>query len=121
MSSQTSLWAQHDFHGKVVDVLRRYPDKFLTAYQLAIEMERTFERGVDYPNWPVGGAGLGAHSSLTQYLAGELSYRIEHGEITEIESGRLSHRHISRLTFDENRVGATTLRSRDSQSIFRLR
>ena len=68
MSSRTSIWAEHDFHGKVVGILRNRPGEFLTAYQLAIEFESNFRRGVDYPDWNVGGEGFGRDSSLTFYL-----------------------------------------------------
>ncbi len=123
MSSGTSRWEQYDFHGKVVGILRNRPGEFLTAYQLAIEFEHTLNRGVDYPDWAVGGEGLGMHSSLSQYLALELSQRIGSSEITEIEVSRLSHLHMTRLAFDNNgvEIRASTVSSRTNQTIFRHR
>ena len=79
MTSASNLWTQYNFHGKAVEVLRRRPGEFLTAYQLAIDFELTFRRGVDYPDWSVGGEGQGMHSSLSQYLARWLSQKISSG------------------------------------------
>ncbi len=124
MSSDQTYWERYDIHGKVVDVLRSRPGEFLTAYQLAIELEHAFERGVDYPShWVVGGEGLGNQNSLTQYLALWLSRKIGNGEITDIELARLSHLHISDLAFSNRseKIGATTLSSESNQTIYRLR
>ena len=122
MSTGTSYWTRYDIHGKVVEVLRRYPGKFLTAYQLAIEIAQNYRPGVDYPDYPVGGEGSGSPFSLTQYLANQLPDKIE-SEIPDIEMARLSHSHMNRLVFNYNRqeIRASTISSWDSQAIFRIR
>ncbi len=122
MSLGQTYWERYDIHGKVVEILRSRPGEFLTAYQLAIEFEHAFERGTDYPDYAVGGEGGGSDSSMTFYLAGQLSDRIDRGEVTEIECARLSHLHMARLAFkNEGReIGATTISSRDSQFIFKI-
>ena len=122
MSTGNSLWAQYDFHGKVVEILRRYPDKFLTAYQLAIEIAQNYQRCVDYPDYPVGGEGSGNGFTLTLYLANQLPDKIG-TQIFDIEMARLSHSHMSRLAFNSNgqEIRATTIQTWDSQAIFRIR
>ena len=122
MTQPSTLWERHEIHRKATQILRSRLGEFLTAYQLAIEFERTFDRGTDYPDYAVGGEGGGSDSSMTFYLAGQLSDRINRGEVTDIECARLSHLHMKRLTFENEgpEIGATTIRSRDSQFIFRI-
>ena len=120
--SSDSYWSRHDFHGKIVGVLRRYPGKFLTAYQLAIEIEQNYRRGVDYPDYPVGGEGSGSSQTLTQYIANQLPYRIEI-DPSDIEMARLSHSHIGQIVFSNEgkEIRASTISSWDSQAIFRIK
>ena len=111
---------RHDFPRKAVEILRKRPGEFFTAYQLAIEIEQTFQRGIDYPDWPVGGEGLGEHSSLAQYLARFLPPRVRNGQVTEIQVAYLSHLHMTNLTFSNggDAIRASTLSSEERQTLF---
>ena len=79
---------------------------FLTAYQLAIEFDRRAPEIRRDKGWPIGGLGVGQHTSLAQYLARQLSRRIESGSITDIEGGFLSDLRLADLSFDLGRGGA---------------
>ncbi len=73
---------------------------FLTAYQLAIEYDRRFPELCEQLGFPVGGSGSGVHQSLSQWLARNLSQRIDNGEIEDIEGGFLSDLHVACIAFD---------------------
>lgn len=91
---------------------------FLTAYQLAIEYHRQFGDLPGEPCLPIGGSGTGAHRSMAQQLARELSQRIRSGDIQDIEGGFLSSRNLSNIAFIG--VGEIIRPSVKDISIFRL-
>ena len=96
---------------------------FLTAYQIAIEFAEQFPDDVRRTGLPIGGRGTGQHSSLAQYIARELSRRIENHEILDIEGSFLSNRHLVGISFD-NRGAVIDSSLTDSQfdlSMFRMR
>ena len=106
-----SNWQEFRFRDRINEILAdvRYfnPDHhfgrpFLTAYQIAIEFARRYQDDYARFDLPVGGEGTGQHNSLTQYVAQQLSARINSGEITDIEGGFLSNRHLRDITFDND-------------------
>ena len=78
---------------------RGYP--FLTAYQLAIELDRRAPCVCRETGWTVGGRGSGGQKSLADYLAQMLTTR----QLDDIECGRLAWQHIAELYFDRRRGG----------------
>ena len=129
MSSYQTIWEQYNFTGKVIEILSRFPSPqndrddeptFLTAYQLAIELKEGYIAGIDIPDWPVGGEGLGEHNSLAQYLARYLPPKVRNGEIDGIRVAYISHEHMNALAFSTRSgpVRATTLSSEKTQTIF---
>ena len=72
----------------------------MTAYQLAIELQRRHPATVEAIGKPLGGAGTGQRNSLAQYLAQQLSVRIKAQDADNaVEGAFLSSRHVKDLTF----------------------
>lgn len=72
---------------------------FLTAYQIAIEFARRHPDIVDAMGVPIGGKGTGCHTSLTQYLAGQLSRIVKAHPDGPIEGAFLSNQHLDDISF----------------------
>lgn len=124
-----SYWDDFAIEERVLDILRTVDSQghhlgrpFLTSYQIAIEFDRRHHEIVINLNLPVGGAGVGQRSSLAQYLARELSQRIQSREMTGIEGGFLSSQHLEDISFEgRDRVFHSSLMdSPIGVSMFRL-
>lgn len=104
-----SLWSQHDLANKVVQILtdvhcnnvvHHFGRPYVSAYQIAIEMQRRFPETVAAIGKPIGGARTGQHSSLAQYLSNELSKQIKAtGAGHEVEGAFFSNENVSEITF----------------------
>lgn len=112
-----NYWQTHGIEERVIAILREtrgHPEghhfgrPFLTAYQLAIEFNRRHPEVAKAMGKQVGGAGIGEHTSLAQYLAGQLSRRIKLGELPMIEGGLLSDTNLKAISF---RNGAEIIES----------
>lgn len=105
-----SIWGDHDLSSKVREVLESVPlhdephhfgTPYMSAYQIAIELSRRYPTTVDAIGKPIGGAGIGQHNSLAQYLGNELSKQIrQQGGRHFAEGVFLSNLHVQRVTFD---------------------
>ncbi len=125
-----SLWQEYDIGELVAQILRNAANSsdehhlgsaFLTAYQIAIEFDRLHHEIVIRIDLPIGGAGAGQHTSLSQYLARELSRRIRNGEIENIEGGFLSNLHLDNITFQhgDNLITSSLTGTQSALSMFR--
>lgn len=96
---------------------------FLTAYQLAIKFARMFQPEAIELDFPIGGEGVGQRNSLAQYLAGQLSQRIEKNEITDIEGAFISNNNLNEISFDNNgdTIVSSLTNTEYDLSMFRLR
>ena len=123
-------WQRLEIESKVLCVLADAPEHdpthhfgrpFLTAYQLAIEFEARHPAEAAIIG-PVGGAGIGQHTSLSQYLAHELSRRIKSGELPQVEGGFLSNLHLHDVSFGHppNTIHSSLTKSQFELSMFRL-
>jgi hypothetical protein len=95
---------------------------YLTAYQLAIKVDRAHPDLKKHFGGVVGGAGIGRHNSLAEYLAGRLTQLA--GEDFPIERAALSNAHTIEMVFrdaDGGRVASSLIESGDPLSMFRLR
>ncbi len=126
-----SQWDSLNIQECVATILSRVPESehhfggrpFMTAYQIAIEFAH------DYPNQflqlrkEVGGKDTGLRTSVSQYLANELSRKILARQITNIEGAFLSNRHINKLSFHNapRDVESSISGNRASLSMFRYR
>ena len=73
---------------------------FMTAYQLAIKLDRAHPEVGRALGVEIGGNGTGSRNSLAQYLARELSRRInEAGEAYPVEGAFLSNDHVTALHY----------------------
>lgn len=101
-------WEQYDIEGKVINILQKVqshnPDHhfgkpFLTAYQLAIAFANEYPKATEAIGWPIGGAGVGQHNSLAQYLALELSRHIKADPAFPVEGAFLSDNDLKAISF----------------------
>ena len=106
-----SFWDEHDLDDKVLEALRdvtivnpgghHFGRPYMTAYQLALKLDRLHSEVKDALGVDVGGAGTGSRNSLAQYLARELSVRIKrNGDSYPVEGAFLSNNHVRSLTYD---------------------
>ena len=126
-----SIWQEHDVQGRIVEVLSDVPDDghhfgrpFMTAYQLAIEVDRRHPELATALNVTVGGAGTGVRTSLAQYLAGELSRRILQNPNHPVEGAFLSGKDELEIRYagpDGNDVVSSLTGSGWPLSMYRLR
>ena len=129
-----SIWEQHDLTTKVVEVLHgvhcnndqhHFGRPYITAYQLAIELQRVHPETADAIGKPLGGSGVGQHNSLAQYLANELSRRIKaQGAYFPVEGAFLSNENARSMTFtaaNGDAVTSSLVGTGFDLSLFRLR
>jgi hypothetical protein len=127
-----SHWQDLNIEDKVFQILRDIPNvapehhlgcPFLTAYQIAIEFAQRHPDDFELLDLPIGGADIGQHNSLAQYLANQLSININAGILTRIEGGLLSNQHIKELSFhnDAAIIHSSLTSIGFTLSIFRLR
>lgn len=106
-----TIWEQYNLEERILNILDvRYshgPDHhlgrpFLTPYQIAISFKEQYQSDFDAIGMPIGGIGIGQHTSLSQYIARELSRRINDRSISNIEGGFLSDNNIVELIFNDS-------------------
>lgn len=113
-----SIWSEHDLTDKLVEILadvhcnndvHHFGRPYVSAYQIAIEMQRRFPDTVAAIGKPIGGAGTGQHNSLAQYLSNELSKLIKRLEADyPIEGAFFSNENASAITFTDAEGGLVT-------------
>lgn len=128
-----SIWEDFDFEDRILGILHDHagPEHhmgpaFLSPYQIAIEFARRYPadfQQLEQRGFPMGGEGAGVQNSLPQYVAKELSSRLQDGRITGIEGGFLSSRDMEDLffSFGGQRICSSLTRSGFNLSLFRLR
>ncbi len=124
-----SLWDQLQMDVKISQILdvqshapnHHFGRPFLTPYQIAISFQQRFQQDFQTIGKPVGGKGTGQQDSLAQYIALELSKRIQDQRITNIE-GRFLHRaNLHALQYEEggNVIESSSMQAYDL-SMYRL-
>jgi hypothetical protein len=130
-----SVWEEQGVEAAVLealgDVHLNNPDghhfgrPYLTAYQLAIAVNAGRPEIAATLGVTVGGRGTGAHNSLAQYLARELSARIKrHGDDYPLEGAFVSNEHLTSLTYrdaDGQAITSSLTGSGFDLSLFRAR
>ncbi len=119
---------------KVVEVLQgvhrnndehHFGRPYITAYQLAIELQRIHPETAETIGKPFGGSGVGQHNSLVQDLANELSRRIKaQGASFSVEGAFLSTENARAMTFtaaNGDAVTSSLVGTGFDLSLFRLR
>ena len=105
-----SLWDTYQIGSKVLAILdvqshnqtHHFGRPFLTPYQIAIEFKKRYKTDFEQIGKPVGGKNTGQHDSLAQYIALELSRRIQSEKITNIEGRFLHRQHLLTLQYDND-------------------
>ena len=127
-----SLWEELDIANRITQILHDVPDAaaehhlgrpFLTAYQIAIELNRQYPEIAQQLDAPVGGVGIGQRSSLSQYVARQLSRNINSGNLPHIEGGFLSNQHLNDISFQngDKIIHSSLTSTQYTLSMFRLR
>jgi hypothetical protein len=125
-----SRWDDFDFEERLREILRTTPihapehhlgRPFLTSYQLAIAFAERYPTDAAQIGLPIGGAGTGAHNSLAQYIGGELSRRINSGQLRHIEGAFLSDFRLMKLSFrhEGDQIASSLIGTWDT-AMFRL-
>ncbi|MDX8145956.1 hypothetical protein SK854_27865 [Lentzea sp. BCCO 10_0061] len=116
-----SKWDEHDLLPKVTAALRQDGRPYMTAYQLAIKLERAHPGLAENLGMPLGGAGIGSRNSLAQYLGSELARRSKRlGESFPVEHAYFSRYELREISFGTGVVSSVTDSGYD-HSIFRWR
>ncbi len=106
-----SIWEQCHLEERILDILdvryshgpeHHFGRPFLTPYQIAISFKEQYQSDFDAIGLPTGGIGTGQHNSFSQYIARELSRRINDRSISNIEGGFLSENNIVELIFNDS-------------------
>lgn len=105
-----NYWDEFQIESKIMQILDTPPRNqshhferpFYTAYQIAIEFRRHFPDEFRNLGIPVGGKNSGRHDSLAQYIARELSHRIQRGDVTNIEGAFLHHQDLLKLEYADD-------------------
>lgn len=124
-----SLWDQLQMDTKITQILdvqshepnHHFGRPFLTPYQIAISFRQHFPQDFQKIGKPIGGKGIGQQDSLAQYIALELSKRIQDRRITNIE-GRFLHRanlHTLQYEMNNQMIESSSMQAYDL-SMFRL-
>lgn len=128
-----SMWEDFDFENRILAILRDHAGRdhhmgpaFLSPYQIAIEFAERYAaefQQLAQRDFAIGGKGAGTQTSLPQYIAKELSSRLQDGRISTIEGGFLSSCHIEDLlfTYGGQSVCSSLTRSGFDLSLFRVR
>jgi hypothetical protein len=128
-----SRWVENDVETKVVQILAgaRYDTShhfgrpFLTAYQLAVALDRRWPGLTDAVGYPeVGGRDPGVRATFARYVARQLTRRIRSGDLPSVEGASLADHDDLRIAYVDRagRVVVTGLTgAADELSMFRLR
>ena len=129
-----SKWEDHDLTNQVVDVLgnvgkgaldHHFGRPYMTAYQLALELQLRHPETVEALDKPIGGAGVGQETSLAQYLANELSKLTKSkGSNCPVEGAFLDLGHVKAMTFagpDKTEITSSLTGTGYPLSLYRLR
>jgi hypothetical protein len=110
--TSTSDWTKYNFEAEIRKILQnKYhkPDPkhhlgrpFMTAYQIAIELNNNNPSIAQALGLKIGGKGIDEKHSLSQYIANQLSTRIKSGQITDIEGAFIALDDINKLEFENN-------------------
>jgi len=125
-----SFWEDNNIGDRMNQILSDVEDEghhfgrpFLTAYQLAIEFADRYPNIVTRLGKQVGGADIGEHTSIAQYLALELSKLIKDNPDYPVEGAFISNRYVRKLSYNHNNetITSSLTGTQYSLSMFRLR
>lgn len=126
-----SQWEDFRFEERIREILQEvayyreghhFGRPFLTAYQIAIEYAHQYPSDFNQIGLPIGGRGTGERNSLAQYIAGQLSKRMQSGALPDFEGGFISNNHLLEISFenDNQRITSSLTDTEYDLSIFRL-
>ena len=127
-----SQWEDFRFEERIRQILQEvtyyredhhFGRPFLTAYQIAIEYARRYPDDLNQIGLQIGGSGIGERNSLAQYIAGQLSQRMQSGALPDFEGGFISNNHLLEISFgnENQRIISSLTDTAYDLSMFRLR
>lgn len=127
-----SQWEDFRFEEHIREILQEvtyyqenhhFGRPFLTAYQIAIEYARRYPDDCNQIGLPIGGRGVGERNSLAQYIAGQLSRRMQFETLPDFEGGFISNNHLLKLSFENKgqEITSSLTNTEYDLSMFRLR
>jgi hypothetical protein len=128
-----SVWADENVEERIIEILRGIPEgvvghhfgpPFVTAYQLAIALDRECPQIRRALGLELGGEHTGARQSFSQYVARELSQRIADDRSYPVEGRMLSNAHVDAIDYtgpNGELVRSSLTGSGYDLSMFRLR
>jgi hypothetical protein len=128
-----SVWESEQVEERIIAILNDVPGAhgthhfgppYVSAYQLAIEMERRHPEVRTALGYPLGGAGVGERNSLAQYLAKQLSDRIKANPTHPVQGSFITNEDLIELVYRDpegRRLVSTLTDSGYDLSLFRLR
>lgn len=127
-----TVWTTERVEERIVDVLgevaegvdgHHFGPPFVTAYQLAIALDRRYPQIRRALGVELGGEGIGERHSLTQYLGRELSGRIRGNADYPVEGRMLSNADVIAIDYrhDGEIVRSSLTGSSFDLSMYRLR
>ncbi|RAL26219.1 hypothetical protein [Thermoflavimicrobium daqui] len=125
-----SNWAEWEMERRIKEVLAKakndrdpnhtFGRPLYTAYQIAIGICRQDPSFLEMTGAAIGGEGTGDQFTLAKYIAGQLSRRIQEGEIDEIEGFFLANDFGLELEYEFKGEEIETNPTRDTV-LFRLK
>jgi hypothetical protein len=128
-----SIWADHNVEERTVEVLQDVPlvneahhfgRPYMSAYQLAIELDDRYPDIRQALGYEIGGAGTGQHGSFAQYIARQLSGRIRDEPDYPVEGAFMSNVNVDTLRYRRSNgelLTSSLTGSGYDLSMFRLR
>jgi len=126
----SSIWDQHEVTNVIRQILQRAKTddvygtgrRFLTAYQIAIDLAKNHALVAAAIGHATGGEGHGPFA-ITTYVARWLPDRIKRGMANDIEMQFLSSEHLSAVEFDNygSPMTATANQAGFDMIMFRIR
>lgn len=128
-----SAWEENQLEARIVEVLEAVPawspgghhfgSAYITAYQLAVELEVRNKGLCKELGYELGGRGAGDRS-FSQYIARELSRRIKADDAFPVEGAFLANQHLDQLVVtapDGTPITASFIGANQDLSLFRLK
>ncbi|HVM34831.1 MAG TPA: hypothetical protein VM784_05750 [Actinomycetota bacterium] len=103
-----SVWADQHVENRILEILgdvregvegHHFGRPFITAYQLAIALDRRYPQIREALGEELGGEGIGQRNSYAQYIARELSQRISAVPDYPVEGRMLSNADVLAIDY----------------------
>ena len=128
-----TIWDEQNVLERVLEILDDVPlnndahafgRPYISAYQLAIQLNERYPEVAQALGQQIGGAGIGERNSLAQYLAQQISRRVASNPEFPVEGAFLSNMGVTNFSFtaaDGQQITSSLTGSGFDLSLFRRR